>query len=87
MFRGLKSAMTTFRSKPSDDGYDPALSTKMFSVSPADNDDTSDKSSSHVGIGSSEYNDNGKQGLDEKMARLKRAQKLLERSQPKQGKE
>lgn len=87
MFRGLKSAMTPFRPKPSSDRYDPALSTKMFFVSPSDNDNSSDKSSSENRLDSSENNDNGKQGLEEKMARLKRAQKLLGRSQPKQEKE
>lgn len=85
MFRGLKSAMTPFRPKSSSDRYDPALSTKMFFVSPADDDDdASEKSSFDNRLGSSENNDNSKQGLDEKMARLKRAQKLLERSQPKE---
>lgn len=87
VFRGLTSAMIPFRSKPSGDKYDPALSTKMFLASTADNDDSSGKSSSHVRLGSSENNENGIQGLDEKMARLKRAQKLLERSQPKQAKD
>lgn len=79
-FRGLRSVMTPFRSKTSDDKYEPALSTKMFLVSSADNDDISDGSSSQARLGSSENNYSGKQGLDEKMARLRRAQKLLERS-------
>lgn len=79
-FRGLKSVMTPFRSKISSDKYEPALSTKMFLISSADIHDTSDRSSSQARLGSSETNDNGKQGLDEKMARLRRAQKLLEKS-------
>ncbi|KAJ4421625.1 hypothetical protein N0V82_003626 [Gnomoniopsis sp. IMI 355080] len=86
MFRGLKSAMTAFRSGNSEKRYDPALSTKMFSTSSADDDDNSDRSSSNFLPGSSDDNDNTKRVLDEKMARLKRAQKLLAKSASKQGK-
>lgn len=84
--RGLKLAMAALRPKNSSEKYDPALSTKMFVVSSVDDDENSDKSSSNAGLGSSDNNDNGKRILGEKMARLKRAQKLLEKSQPKHGK-
>lgn len=80
LFRSLKSVMAAFRPKNSKDGYDPALATKMFLISSADNDCASTTSSSNARLGSSDNNDGGKQILDEKLARLKRAQKLLAKS-------
>lgn len=78
--------MTVFRLRDSRDGNDPALSTKMFLVSSAENDDNSDVSSSNAHLGSSENNENGQRALDQKLARLQRAQKLLEKSQRKHSK-
>ncbi|KUI65998.1 hypothetical protein VM1G_01790 [Cytospora mali] len=85
MFRGVASAMSSLRNTASDDrrdgGWDPALSTRMFLVEAAD-DGGSNSTSAASRFDSSEA---GKQALDGRMARLKRAQKLLEKSQPKVG--
>lgn len=80
VFRGLKAAMTSLKPKDASERYDPALSTKMFVV-PAEGGDEagSNRSSSAAGLGSSDDGDAGKRLLDERMARLKRAQKLLEK--------
>ncbi|KAJ4397016.1 hypothetical protein N0V93_001240 [Gnomoniopsis smithogilvyi] len=90
MLRGLKSAMAALMPNNNiiEDGFDPSLTTKMYLVTSADDDENgSDKSSSNARLGSSDNNDNGNKTLEEKMARLKRAQKLLEKSQPKSQKE
>lgn len=73
--------MKAFRLKDRADSHDPALSTRMFTTVPDNDDDASDDSPSTVRFGSSDDNDHGKRVLDEKLARLRRAQKLLEKSQ------
>ncbi|KUI53929.1 hypothetical protein VP1G_01337 [Cytospora mali] len=85
MFRGVVSAMSSLRNTASDDRrdgeWDPSLLTRMFLVEAA-NDGDSNSTSAASRFDSS---DGGKQALDGRMARLKRAQKLLEKSQPKVG--
>lgn len=82
IFRGLRSAITSLKPKDVDKTYDPALSTKMFLISPSDNEAGSNSTSSVAGLGSSKDNDDGNRALDEKMRRLRRAQKLMEKSRP-----
>lgn len=86
MFWGVMNAMGSLRIKEGDkagDGeWDPALSTRMFLVEATDGGGSS--SSDASGLDSSDGGGGGKkQVLDERMARLRRAQKLLEKSQPK----
>lgn len=73
--------MTSLKIKDASDEHDPALSTKMFLVPPGGEDAGSNSSSSGARIGSSDDGDAGKRLLDERMARLRRAQKLLEKGQ------
>lgn len=62
--------------------WDPALSTRMFLV-----EDTNDGGGGSDSSAASRFSsDVGKQALDERMARLKRAQRLLEKGQSKVGK-
>lgn len=83
MFRGLKAAMASLKFKEVDGHHDPALSTKMFFVPFGDNNVGSNDSSSGSRLVSSDHDDDGKNLLAERVARLKRAQKLLEKGQPK----
>lgn len=81
MFRGLKTAMASLKMKDAEEKYDPSLATKMFLTPPGDNDVGSNKSSSAGRVDKSEDGGSGKKILQEKMARLKRAQELLKKSQ------
>ena len=78
-----------------DEKWDPALSTRMFSVEKAtttNNNSGGGFSSSTSSSSAASRFDSSENGgnqavaaLDERMARLRRAQKLLEKSQPKVG--
>lgn len=83
VFRGLKAAMASLKVKDVDGHYDPALATKMFLAIPNKNNEKSNDSSSGADLGSSNDGDHGKKMLDERVARLQRAQKLLEKGRPK----
>ncbi|ROV97593.1 hypothetical protein VSDG_04553 [Cytospora chrysosperma] len=86
VFRGVMSALGIMNSNTRGDGVrDPALSTRMFLVE-ATSDGGSGGGGGSVSSAASRFSsDGGKQALDERMARLRRAQKLLEKSQPKVG--
>lgn len=79
--------MTSLKLKDADERYDPALSTKMFVIPPDGDDRGSNCSSSASRLASSDDDDDGDAGkrlLNERMARLKRAQKLLEKGEVKE---
>lgn len=81
MLQGVMSALrVTESSDREDDGvWDPALSTRMFSAEVTSGGGGGSDSSAASRFSS----DGGKQALDGRMARLRRAQRLLEKSQPK----
>lgn len=83
-FWSLKTAVASLKTKNAEEKYDPTLATRMFLTPPSDNDVGSNNSSSVKHIDSLEDGGSGKQLLEEKMARLKRAQKLLKKSQSKE---
>lgn len=86
-FRGVMSALGIMDSNTGGDGVrDPALSTRMFLVEATSDGGSGGGGGGSVSSAASRFSsDGGKQALDERMARLRRAQKLLEKSQPKVG--
>lgn len=79
--RSIKDALTSLKPKSIGDLFDPRVATKMYWVHTSDKDAGSSESEEE----SLRSSKGGDKVLDERLARLRRAEKLLQRSHPGKG--